>query len=226
MTRARLSVTVPDGAWKGDVSRRYPETTIRVCATVLGEEAGVELVSVSGPDIADCLSAIEARPDVTDVLLLDRTDAEVMIKVLSATSPILRAGRESGVPIETPFDVTNGEATVEVTSTRDGLSSFGEQLRTLDFDFEVESVQSNSEESQLLTPKQRELLVAAVERGYYETPRRCTLTELADDVDLAKSTCSETLQRAEEVVVEYFLRNAHLPNHAASGPGSTTMTTS
>lgn len=39
---------------------------------------------------------------------------------------------------------------------------------------------------------------AVIERGYYDTPRRCTLTELADELDLAKSTCSERLHRAEE----------------------------
>lgn len=35
-------------------------------------------------------------------------------------------------------------------------------------------------------------------------PRRCTLTELAEAVDIAKSTCSETLQRVERTIVREF----------------------
>jgi predicted DNA binding protein len=57
----------------------------------------------------------------------------------------------------------------------------------------------------LLTDQQRRLLVTAVELGYYDTPRECTLTELAEKVDLAKSTASVTLHRAEERVVKEFV---------------------
>lgn len=49
--------------------------------------------------------------------------------------------------------------------------------------------------------------MAAVEAGYYDTPRTCTLTELADEVGLAKSTCSEILHRAEEIIVKEFIEN-------------------
>jgi predicted DNA binding protein len=57
----------------------------------------------------------------------------------------------------------------------------------------------------LLTDQQRRLLVTAVEMGYYDTPRECTLTELAEEADLAKSTTSVTLHRAEETVVKEFV---------------------
>jgi hypothetical protein len=56
----------------------------------------------------------------------------------------------------------------------------------------------------LLTDQQRNLLVTAVEMGYYDTPRESTLTEVATAVDLAKSTASVTLHRAEERVVKEF----------------------
>jgi predicted DNA binding protein len=60
------------------------------------------------------------------------------------------------------------------------------------------------ETPELLTDQQRRLLVTAVEEGYYDTPRECTLTELAEAVDLAKSTASVTLHRAEERVIKEF----------------------
>jgi predicted DNA binding protein len=49
------------------------------------------------------------------------------------------------------------------------------------------------------------VLVQAVEQGYYDTPRGCTLTELSDELGLAKSTLSERLHRVEEKVVKEFL---------------------
>jgi hypothetical protein len=41
--------------------------------------------------------------------------------------------------------------------------------------------------------------------GYYDTPRDCPLTELADELEIAKSTCSGTLHRAEETIVKRFV---------------------
>nr|WP_265472954.1 helix-turn-helix domain-containing protein [Halohasta litchfieldiae] len=70
--------------------------------------------------------------------------------------------------------------------------------------------------SQLLSEKQQELVLEAVDRGYYDTPRDCTLTELADAVGIAKSTCSETLHRAEETIIEHFIEDLPTPIESES----------
>lgn len=209
MTRARLTVSLPDWCWKGALSRRFPETTVRTRATGGGGGAAwIELVTLAGPDVGACAAALESLDGVADAAVVERNGDEATVEVRSDAAPILRAGAESGVPIETPFDVVSGEATVDVTSTHEGLSALGEALESLDCRYEVAFVRSDLQPTELLTSTQRDLLFAAVEGGYYETPRRCTLTELAERVGIAKSTCSETLQRVEETVVGYFLREA------------------
>ncbi|MGK2230049.1 MAG: putative DNA binding protein, partial [Methanobacteriota archaeon] len=45
----------------------------------------------------------------------------------------------------------------------------------------------------------------AHELGYYDTPREISLSEVANEMDIAKSTCSEILHRAEGKVVSEFL---------------------
>lgn len=53
--------------------------------------------------------------------------------------------------------------------------------------------------------EQREALEAAVDGGYYETPREATLTELADRLGLARSTFRYRLRRAEAWLVDRYL---------------------
>lgn len=48
-----------------------------------------------------------------------------------------------------------------------------------------------------LTGRQREVLQAAVDQGYYEIPRKATLKEIASAVDLSRATVSEHLQKIE-----------------------------
>lgn len=60
-----------------------------------------------------------------------------------------------------------------------------------------------------LPAEQRAALEAAVERGYYETPRSIELDELAAELDIPRSTLSYRLRRAEAVLAtEYLDRDA------------------
>lgn len=54
--------------------------------------------------------------------------------------------------------------------------------------------------------EQRETLWAAVEYGYYETPRDTTVSELADILDVPQSTASYRLRQAEAHLAEGFLQ--------------------
>jgi hypothetical protein len=62
--------------------------------------------------------------------------------------------------------------------------------------------------STTLPGKQREALAAAVEHGYYETPRAITLDDLAATLDVPRSTLSYRLRKAEaQLATEYVTNN-------------------
>jgi predicted DNA binding protein len=56
-----------------------------------------------------------------------------------------------------------------------------------------------------LTDRQFDALAAAVESGYYDSPRRATVEEVADRIDAAPSTASEHLRKAESAVMAAFM---------------------
>lgn len=92
-----------------------------------------------------------------------------------------------------------------VAASIDRLSELGNQLEAFGIGFEVESIDRYVDPDRLLTDHERRLLVAAVEHGYYDTPRDCSLTELAEFRDVAKSKVSETLHRAEGTVIKHYV---------------------
>lgn len=55
-----------------------------------------------------------------------------------------------------------------------------------------------------LSVEERQTLSAAVSAGYYQTPRETTVDELADRLDVPRSTVQYRLQRAEQKVIEEF----------------------
>lgn len=58
-----------------------------------------------------------------------------------------------------------------------------------------------------LPAEQREALVAAVKRGYYERPRQVTLEELSETVGCPRSTLSYRLRSAESKLAKAFAVN-------------------
>ena len=58
----------------------------------------------------------------------------------------------------------------------------------------------------LLTDRQREVLDAAVDLGYYEVPRQATHRDVAERMDLSVGTVTEHLQKVEARVFGSFAR--------------------
>jgi predicted DNA binding protein len=59
-----------------------------------------------------------------------------------------------------------------------------------------------------LSSKEQDTLRAAIEHGYYETPREVTVKELANRLDVPQSTVSYRLRQAEAALAEGYFRES------------------
>ena len=59
-----------------------------------------------------------------------------------------------------------------------------------------------------LTDRQRTIVDAAVERGYYDSPRGCTVADVAAEFDIAPGTVAEHLRKAEATVMRHAVDRA------------------
>ncbi|MDR5674096.1 Transcriptional regulator, contains HTH domain [Halalkaliarchaeum sp. AArc-CO] len=207
MTQARLNVTLPPGPWIAEISRRHPEVTFRVLTAIPAEGRGIALVQIHAPDPDAILAEVTDHETVIDCSTLQRTEATATIQIETATPVILPAAKQAGISVEMPVEIRDGVATVDVAGAHEKLSALGEQFEAMGLEFDVEYVHERRHPEQLLTYRQQEVLRTAVEMGYYDTPRKCTLTELAEELAIAKSTCSDILHRIEETIVKQFLED-------------------
>ncbi|MFB6153834.1 MAG: helix-turn-helix domain-containing protein [Halodesulfurarchaeum sp.] len=205
MPRATLTIEIPSDLWIGEITRDFPQAEFRILAALPGEDTGVGLVEITATDLPAVIRAIDSAPEVTELNLLRRHDDTALVQFETTEPMLLFPIVGSGIPLEMPFSIVDGAADWEITTSQDRLSELGDQLEAFDIDFTVEEIRYHLQTEQLLTDQQETLVRAAVKEGYYDTPRECTLTELAETVDLAKSTCSETLHRAEGKVIKEFV---------------------
>jgi len=207
MPHAKLRIDIPEHTWIHAVSTGHPEVTFEVVAILHREDRGVSLIRLHTDDALAVLTDVRARDDVDELDLLWKREDRALLQVGAADPLLLRPVREAGVPLTTPFEIRAGEVGWELTASNERLGDLRTRLETLDIDFTVESVRTvqPSRAEGLLTDRQHEVLRAAADRGYYDTPRETTLTAVADDLDIAKATCSDTLHRAEGTLVASYL---------------------
>lgn len=204
MPHAKLTITIPDSVWISELSRSHPNTTFRVLAATANTATGVARLEILGEDSQTVCEEIRGYDSVTDLTVFE-TEADMCRVQVETTIPLLLTSlQDSGVPLEMPFEVRDGEMGLEATIPQETLSELGAALDRFGIRYTVERIQQEVESDPLLTDRQECVLDEAIDRGYYDTPRRTTLVDLAEELDMAKSTCSEILHRAEECVVKEY----------------------
>ena len=204
MPRAQLTLTIPAEIWIGRVSREFPETIFRVQSVRSADGGGVAIVEFVGPSAEQVCSQLETVEEVREIERFDVQPERALVQIEVAFPLLLLPIESSGTPLQMPFEIQNGIAEWDVMTTQDRLSELAEQLDTFGIDYSLEGIDYEIGFERILTERQAEILTAALEAGYYDSPRTCTLTELAEDLEMAPSTCSEILHRAEERVIKRF----------------------
>jgi len=152
-------------------------------AAELREEAVV--TSVDAERLAD---------DRWVVLVQLRSDA------ISLLEQVLGSVSRPGLVLTMPVVYRDGRVHVRLVGADDALQAMLDGLPDA-IDIDVRAVETfrpeRAEPGAALSERQRAAVDAALELGYYDTPRQATHADVADRLGCAPSTASEHLQRAE-----------------------------
>ena len=185
----------------------HPDTVFRVVSALPGDEQGVGVVEVEGASYDEALEEIPRHETISEMDVLWEHDEEekALVQIRTDRHLILQRASRSGVPIEMPFEIQDGVGEWELRASHESLSELGSTFDSMGMNYTIEYIRDVEDDGEFLTKKQYEVVDAAHELGYYDTPREASLSEVADELGIAKSTCSEILHRAEGKVMGRFL---------------------
>jgi hypothetical protein len=107
-------------------------------------------VEVTGPDPGAVVTAMADYEDVESVDPLKRTEEEALVQLETTMPLLLLPARDSGVPLEMPFEIRDGTAVWEVTAPHDRLSELGAKPETFGIPVTIDSVRQQPGEERLL----------------------------------------------------------------------------
>jgi predicted DNA binding protein len=157
-------------------------------AELAQETAGVESVELSAADARVSYALIELR------------DAELPIFGGSAT-----AIDRTGLVVRRPLVYRNGRIHGHIVGDPETLQSTIDDLPesvSVQIDAIRQFPSADVNPATTLSDRQQEALQAAVALGYYDTPRKATHADIAEELGCAPNTASEHLQKGEAKLVK------------------------
>jgi predicted DNA binding protein len=177
------------------------DDTVLLFAEASGSKERYERIMEESPHVISYLTAGE-----------DRWLAVSQFEPTEGVRRALELQRESRLVIDTPIRFTSDDH-LEITylgtdETFGTLSEYAEEMEGFSFevlgmgDYEAEG----SSFSRVITARQEEVLEAAVDLGYYSEPRRASLEDVGEAVEISPGTVGEHLRKVEERVFGEIVR--------------------
>lgn len=203
MPRAQLKAKIPGGP--AALSAEYPDDEFRILASHPTEDGLLSVLEIQTSDTAALLRDLDEAPWLPSHEVLHTDDQTVLIQYsVPFVPPPVRALRASENLPRFPLTIRNGWVISDITTSHDRLAQLRDELDATGLTYEVVSVTQSTEPTDLLTDRQRRFVTEALKDGYYDTPRGCSLTDLADALAVSKSTASVVLHNAEEAIIKEF----------------------
>jgi hypothetical protein len=194
----------------GDLLSRDPVGHIEMERVVPTSRRLMPYVWVHGGRFEEFEAAIRDSEHVADIEVLDRTDDSALYRIEweEAAEGLIDGIAETNATILDARGKQEWYFRIRFP-THSEFKEFARFCRSNDIRFELNRVYTVSAETSPsdlgLTETQLRTVTRAVRDGYFEVPRRTTLTEIGETLDITEQTVSENLRRGVDTVLKQVL---------------------
>lgn len=211
-----------EGCWTEAVNDEFPDVT----ATILQSHAVsnnsstvIEVPNIDEQTSENLVDWMNDHPVIRTSDLIKHRDETALISLQtdysdSDTEPVGNVLREQSCYPLNRAEVRNGfehcdfimASKNQVRQTYDELREYGpvevRSLTELNVDYQASDVAEISRVVNNLSPRQKQVLKRAIERGYYDVPQGCNVEDLAKKDSATMSTVAEHLRHAERKIFD------------------------
>ena len=194
----------------GSIFEDSPEVTVELERLIPHEKFIIPYFWVRGSEIADIEAEFEPHAGVRDIQLVDSIEDEYLMRAEWEQSyfGVLSALAKASVVVLSGIG-TKDEWRFEVRGeSQEAIAEFREDCQDNDIPITITAVHAMlpiQGEGYELTETQREALILAYERGYFETPRESSLEEIADELGITQQSLSTRLRRGHRRLIRATL---------------------
>ena len=194
--------TVPAGEFPlGSVFEQLPDVTVELERIIPAQDVVVPYFWVRGTEIDDIEGVFSDHPGVKAIELVDSVGDEYLLRVEWALEydGVLSTLTETKIPLVKAVG-TNRQWTFDVRGDdRSDIADFQNRCRELSIPVTLTKLHAltpiETDAEAALTDPQREALVLAYERGYFNSPREVTMEEIGAELGISQQAVASRLRR-------------------------------
>ena len=209
-----MEFTVPATEFPlGSIFENVPGVTVELERLIPHETLMIPYFWVRGVETNDIEAAFESHAGVTDIRVVDSVEDEYLMRAewVREYDGLMSALSETDLTVLSGVGTDDGWRFEVRADTQKALSSFRTYHLEHDIPVDIATIHALlpiQGESYALTETQREALVLAYERGYFDTPRESSLEEIADELGITQQSLSSRLRRGHRRLISETLINS------------------
>jgi len=190
----------------GSVFEDLPGVTVELERLIPHETLIIPYFWVRGVESDDIEAAFEPHSGVTNIRLVDSVEDEYLMR--AEWKPeyfgVLSALAKANVVVLGGLGTKEGWRFEVRGESQETIADFREYCQENDIPIQITAVHAMlpiQGEGYELTEAQREALVMAYKRGYFDTPRETSLEEIADELGITQQSLSSRLRRGHRRLI-------------------------
>ncbi|MEY7851855.1 helix-turn-helix domain-containing protein [Natrarchaeobius sp. A-rgal3] len=190
----------------GSIFENLPGVTVELERLIPHETLIVPYFWVRGAKAEDIEASFERHAGVSNIRLVDSVEDEYLMRAEwdQEYFGILSALAKANVVVLSGIG-TKDEWRFEVRAEgQEEIAEFRDYCQETDIEIAITAVHAMLPirgEGYELTETQREALILAYERGYFDTPRETSLEEVADELGITQQSLSSRLRRGHRRLI-------------------------
>ncbi len=194
----------------GSVFENLPGVRVELERLIPHETLIIPYFWVRGAGTGDIEAEFEPHAGVTDIQLVDNVEDEYLMRAewKQEYFGVLSSLAKANVVVLSGFG-TKDEWRFEVRGeNQEAIAEFREYCQENEIPITITAVHAMlpiQGEGYELTEPQREALVLAYERGYFDSPRKASLEEIADELGITQQSLSSRLRRGHRRLIRATL---------------------
>ncbi|MXV60778.1 bacterio-opsin activator [Natronorubrum sp. JWXQ-INN-674] len=190
----------------GTIFENVPEVTLEMERLLPQETLIIPYFWVRGADPDDIEACFEAHPGVNSIDLIDSVEDEYLMRAEwdQEYAGILNALAEDNIAVLSAVGTKDGWDFEVRGESHEEISEFRTTAQEDGISIEITAVHALlpiQGDDYELTDTQREALVLAYERGYFDSPREASLEDVAEELGITQQSLSSRLRRGHRRLI-------------------------
>ncbi len=207
MLEAVISVRIPD--FVGDISKKH-DAMVKILGCVPFSKTGAKSlleIRASEEKIPSVMKDFKTSHGFTDVDMVQTGKDKMLATVSTTKCAICSTMADSGCFLVSATAKDDKLHWTVLTSKNDQIKALIARMKDNGMDATLQSIRDISSKEEL-TKRQEAILTIALEKGYFDYPKRTSIRELAGMFGISISPLSEILRSGQKkVMASYFGKN-------------------